>query len=146
MTNKQGPAGPTPSDIAGERIRELRRDRGQSVAELAQACAEAGHPELTRDAIYTIETGRRIQGRRRRAVSVDELLAFAVVFQVPVWRFLPPAFGPSGEIDEAKAYIEKMLFEVLPTLERWKVELQSQAEQGSTGAASVLAKQKRKGT
>jgi transcriptional regulator with XRE-family HTH domain len=76
------------SDAVAERIREIRRRRGLSVAELAQAAADAGHRELTRDAIYAIESGRRVQGRRRRTVSVDELDAFARVLGVPPTELL----------------------------------------------------------
>jgi transcriptional regulator with XRE-family HTH domain len=71
------------SDQVGERIRELRRRRHLRVDELAQSAAQAGHPELTRDAIYAIESGRRLEGRRRRTISVDELDAFARVLGVP---------------------------------------------------------------
>jgi transcriptional regulator with XRE-family HTH domain len=90
MTNKPGATEPTPSDVVGDRVRGIRRHRRQSVEELAKACADAGHPELTRDAIYAIESGRRLEGRRRRTVSVDELLAFAEVLDVPVGALLYP--------------------------------------------------------
>lgn len=81
------------SEAVGKRIRELRRNRGLNVAELAQQAADVGHPELTRDAIYAIESGRRLEGRRRRTVSVDELLAFAEVLGVPVATLLWPSLG-----------------------------------------------------
>jgi transcriptional regulator with XRE-family HTH domain len=83
--------------VVGERVREIRRRRQQSVADLAKAAAAAGHPELTRDAIYAIESGRRLQGRRRRTVSVDELLAFAEVFDVPISVLLWPILAPTGQ-------------------------------------------------
>ncbi len=85
----------TPSDIVGERIREIRRRRRLKVPELAAACAEAGHPELTEQTIYNIESGRRVDGRRRRTVSVDELLAFAEVFDVSLSVLLWPILRPA---------------------------------------------------
>jgi transcriptional regulator with XRE-family HTH domain len=96
MTNESGATEPTPSDVVAERVREIRRHRNLSVQELAQACADAGYPELTRDAIYAIETGRRVKGRRRRHVSVDELLAFTKVFNVPLSVLLWPIVSPPG--------------------------------------------------
>jgi len=98
MTKSPGLNVPTPSDVVGERIRELRRHRHLSVQELADICAKAGHPELTKAAIYTIEGGRRLEGRRRRAVTVDELLAFAEAFDVPIGALLWPVMHvPSDE-------------------------------------------------
>jgi hypothetical protein len=83
--------------------REIRRHRDQSVDQLAQAAADAGHPELTRDAIYAIETGRPLQGRRRRTVSIDELWAFTEVFDVPLsvlmWPLLQPAGGQTSTLE-----------------------------------------------
>lgn len=103
MTKDPGAERPTPSDVVGSRVRGLRRERGQSVAELAAAAAKAGHPELTRDAIYAIESGRRLAGRRRRTVSVDELLAFAETFDVPIGALLwPVVHVPSEEIPEGQ--------------------------------------------
>lgn len=81
----------TPSDVVAKRVREIRRKHGLTVAQLAQRCAELGMPELTSQAIYNLEAGRKDrQGRRRRAVTVDELLALAAVLDVaPVWLLVP---------------------------------------------------------
>src|SRR6266516_1554143 len=76
----------TPSDVVGDRVRQLRKKWGMTVEQLAQRCAEEGMLELTEQALYNIEAGRRSgQGRRRgnrRAVTVDELCALARVLDV----------------------------------------------------------------
>jgi hypothetical protein len=52
-------------------------------AELAARCAELGAGHLTENVIENIESGRRDkQGRRRRDVTVDELLTLAVALNV----------------------------------------------------------------
>lgn len=53
-------------------VRRLRTERGMSAKQLAERCAELGVPDLERNVIANLENGRR------RAVSVDELLALAV--------------------------------------------------------------------
>lgn len=59
-------------------VKASRQQRGWTAARLAQRCAETGAPEITTAVIANIETGRRDQdGRRRRDVTVDELVAFA---------------------------------------------------------------------
>ena len=73
------------SDIIVQRIKVLRHERGWSARELARRCAEAGAPELTLSVLNNIETGRPDPktGERRRRVSVEELMAFSRVFDVP---------------------------------------------------------------
>lgn len=74
---------PTPSDVAAKRVREVRRKRGLTVAQLAERCAERGMPELTEQALYNLEAGRADKrGRRRRAVTVDELLVLSLALDV----------------------------------------------------------------
>lgn len=71
------------SDKVVERVLRLRHVRSMTRDELAAECAAAGFPELTGPALANIETGRRsVDGRRRRAVTVDELTVFARVFDV----------------------------------------------------------------
>jgi transcriptional regulator with XRE-family HTH domain len=80
------------SDVVAQRVRKLRQQWGWSAAELAQRCAEWGHPQLTASVIANIESGRRDKnGRRRRDVTVDEAFAFARVLQVPVGELVDPA-------------------------------------------------------
>lgn len=76
------------SDVVADRIRQLRRRRGWSVQDLASRTRSS---ELTDQAIYNIENGRRDKtGRRRRLVTVDELMDFAAAFAVtPGWLVMP---------------------------------------------------------
>jgi transcriptional regulator with XRE-family HTH domain len=66
----------TVSDTTAARVREVRKRRGWQPADLASRCAELG---------------RRSGGKRRRAVTVDELLALALALNVaPVHLLVPP--------------------------------------------------------
>jgi hypothetical protein len=57
----------------------------------AGRCAELGMPELTEQALYNLEAGRRDgQGRRRRAVSVDELLILSHALNCAPTHLLVP--------------------------------------------------------
>lgn len=75
----------TPSDVVADQIRKHRERLGLSREALAQECEKLGAPQLTTAAIINIETGRPnpTTGRRRREVSVDELLVFAYALGVP---------------------------------------------------------------
>jgi transcriptional regulator with XRE-family HTH domain len=79
------------SDFAAQRIREIRTSRGWTAKDLAERCATIGAPEITAAVIANIETGRRDkQGRRRRDITVDEILTFAYALEVPpVLLFIP---------------------------------------------------------
>jgi transcriptional regulator with XRE-family HTH domain/tetratricopeptide (TPR) repeat protein len=68
------PSRDKPSKLTGEiaaRLRDLRRQQGMSARELAERCAEAGVPSLTRSTIAKIESGVR------EFVTVDELSGLA---------------------------------------------------------------------
>lgn len=67
------------SDVIADEIRALRKREGMARDELAKAAQAAGAPgTFTAVALGNIETGRRdATGRRRREVSVDELVALA---------------------------------------------------------------------
>jgi transcriptional regulator with XRE-family HTH domain len=75
----------------GERIKEIRNARGWTARHLAERCDDVGAPELTAPVIANIETGRRDKnGGRRREVTVDETLTFALALEVPpAFLFLP---------------------------------------------------------
>jgi transcriptional regulator with XRE-family HTH domain len=74
----------SPSGTVAERIKRLRKARGWSAEQLAEACADAGMPELNRSVIANIES------RRRKHVTVEEALALAYVLDVaPVHLFVP---------------------------------------------------------
>jgi transcriptional regulator with XRE-family HTH domain len=79
------------SDFIGQRVKEVREQLGWTAEQLAARCAEIGAPEITRSVIANIESGRRDQdGRRRREVTVDELLTLSYALNVPpVYLFLP---------------------------------------------------------
>jgi transcriptional regulator with XRE-family HTH domain len=89
VTNDE--ASETPSDVVGSRLRQLRKQRALSIEQVADLCAEAGAPELTANALYLIEGGRRKSGRRTRKVTVDELLALGAAFNVSPLTLLPGA-------------------------------------------------------
>lgn len=79
--------------VAGNLLR-IRTKKGQRMRreDLADLLAAAGFPELTASAITNIETGRTDQdGRWRRAITIDELSAFAEVFRVPLTDLLEPS-------------------------------------------------------
>jgi transcriptional regulator with XRE-family HTH domain len=70
---------PTPSDLIARRVRDLRKARGMTVAELAARCGSVGMPKLTAQALYKLEGQRESATRNARPVTVDELLALAYV-------------------------------------------------------------------
>ncbi|MEU4823102.1 helix-turn-helix transcriptional regulator [Actinomadura sp. NPDC023710] len=82
----------SPSDAVGQRIKELRKKRGWSLDDLARVCAEkSGADQLTGNVIENIEHGRKGKdGRRRRMVTVDELLVFADALDVAPIHLLVP--------------------------------------------------------
>ncbi|RLU85906.1 hypothetical protein CTZ27_26430 [Streptomyces griseocarneus] len=72
------------SDTVAEQVRRHRTRLGLSREQLAAECARLGAADLTYAAIVSIETGRRDKnGRRRREVSVDELLVLGIALAVP---------------------------------------------------------------
>lgn len=80
------------SDVVAERVKAVRKKRGLTASQLAERCAEVGTPELTAQALSNIETGRRDkEGRRRRYVTVDEVVALALALGVaPVHLLIDP--------------------------------------------------------
>jgi transcriptional regulator with XRE-family HTH domain len=72
------------SDHVAEKIREARKQRGWSTADLAQRCG------LSRAIIENIEGGRRdADGHRRRDVTVDELFAISEALNIGPLILLP---------------------------------------------------------
>ena len=67
------------SDLAGQRIREIRQRRGWTARELADECAKVGASHITATVITNLETRRRLT----RQITLDELLVLAHVLQVP---------------------------------------------------------------
>lgn len=80
----------TISDLVAENVRDLRKRRGLSGSDLARRCADRGAPELTAAIIRNIENGRRQGGRRRRMITVDELVALAYALDASPAHLLTP--------------------------------------------------------
>ena len=98
------------SELAGDRIKQIRQRRGWTAGQLAERCKEIGAPEITVSVIANIETGRKDKdGLRRRDVTVDELFAFAYALEVPPVLLTVPLDGadqlqvtPEVEMDCAR--------------------------------------------
>ncbi len=87
------PADQTPSGVIAARVRARRRLIGLNRQQLAERCANAGTSRLTLAALTNIETGRPdSQGRRRREITVEELLVLAAALGVAADELLN---GPS---------------------------------------------------
>lgn len=112
----------TPSDLVAERIKERRSRLGLSTKTLAERCAALGAPHITAPVLMNIESGRRdASGRRRRAVTVDELLVLAYALEAsPIPMLLPELNVRYPITDEtvspARWVFEWILGERLPPL------------------------------
>jgi transcriptional regulator with XRE-family HTH domain len=88
-----------PVETIARRVREVRRRRGLSAAQLAERLREVGIP-WDRNIVANLETGRRA------SVDVGELLALADALNVaPVHLLIPPNEPDEGE----------RLYQVTPT-------------------------------
>lgn len=84
------------SDVVANQVRAHRTRLGLNREQLAEECAQLGAPELTYAALTNIETGRRDKdGKRRREVTVDELMTFGYALGVPPLLLMLPL----GELD-----------------------------------------------
>jgi hypothetical protein len=82
------------SDVVADQVRAHRTRLGLNREQLAEECAQLGAPELTYAAITNIETGRRDKdGKRRREVTVDELMTFGYALGVPPLLLALPLGG-----------------------------------------------------
>lgn len=70
--------------MVAERVRRLRQQHGWTAQQLADMCADAGLPSLTRGTIAKIESGVR------QSVSADELGVLANVLGVTATELLTP--------------------------------------------------------
>lgn len=73
-------------------IRQLREDRGWSQRELSEKLAKVGC-HIDHSGIQRIEAGKKA-----RKITVDELFAFAMVFQIPVEQML---LDPNRQVAES---------------------------------------------
>jgi transcriptional regulator with XRE-family HTH domain len=85
----------TPSEIIANQVRKRRRQLDLNRQQLAEKCASIGAPQITTAALTNIETGRPDKdGKRRREVSVEELLALAHALNMnPVDLMVPADLG-----------------------------------------------------
>jgi transcriptional regulator with XRE-family HTH domain len=110
----------TPSDVVAARVRQVRKRRDMTVADLAERCAAIGAPQLTAQAIYKIEGQRESSTRPPRQVTVDELLALGAALNVaPVHLLVPPddfrkAYRVTGTLSEGAAHVRHWIRGVLP--------------------------------
>lgn len=81
------------SDLVARRLVQLRKGAGLSREQFAKRCQQLGTEDVTPAVLANIETGRRDAdtGTRRRRITVDELLVFALVLDIPpVWLLTDP--------------------------------------------------------
>jgi transcriptional regulator with XRE-family HTH domain len=71
------------TSIVGDRVRQLRTQVGWSAQQLADACASAGHPSLTRSTIAKIESGVR------QSVTQEELAILAEALNSELADLMP---------------------------------------------------------
>jgi transcriptional regulator with XRE-family HTH domain len=90
MPRPNPPRQPGVEDVVARRIAAERAERGWSYADLAGRVTEAGCP-IGATAVWKIE-----QEENRRRVTVDEALAFARVFGIPLLDFLGLSFEVAG--------------------------------------------------
>lgn len=82
----------TPSEIIATQVRKRRRQLDLNRQQLADRCAGVGAPQITVAALTNIETGRPdSDGKRRRDVTAEELLALANALDMHPVDLLVPA-------------------------------------------------------
>lgn len=81
------------STTAAQRVQRLRKERGWSVARLADECAKVGAPQLTANVLTNLLSRQQ----RRRDLTVEEVGALAAVFDLPPARLLPELIEPISE-------------------------------------------------
>lgn len=93
-----------PSDLVAKQVRKRRGDLGLNREQLAEKCAQLGAPQLTPAALTNIETGRRTaDGKRRREVSVEELLVLGrALLTPPILLVFPLGRGEAIEVIPGK--------------------------------------------
>lgn len=97
----------TVTRTVADRVRSLRRGRGWSARELAEACERAGMATLTRSAIAKIESGVR------KSVTADELAILAAVLKVPLSALLATDASRLEKVDLRPLFTTTDLRELL---------------------------------
>jgi transcriptional regulator with XRE-family HTH domain len=85
----------TPREVFARRLRELRKRRGLTQAQLAEGMTAAGRP-LSKAAVLRIEAGTR-------DISLDEAIAFASVLSAAPAHLLAPAEGEAVALTDRMA-------------------------------------------
>lgn len=86
----------TPSGIIASQVRKRRRQLNLTRQQLAEQCASIGTPQLTLPALTNIETGRLDgEGRRRRKITVDELITLAIALKTSPIDLMIPSDMPA---------------------------------------------------
>ena len=101
------------SGTAARRVQRLRRERGWSVARLADECAKVGAPQLTANVLTNLLSRQQ----RRRDLTVEEVGALAAAFDVPPARLLPELIEPID--DPARLVLHFKSAEQAEELRKW---------------------------
>ncbi|MEV6395610.1 hypothetical protein AB0M39_12660 [Streptomyces sp. NPDC051907] len=115
----------TAGDLLASQIRRHRERLGMNRHELAAECARLGRPDITYAVIVTIETGRADgKSKKRRPVTVDELLVFGLALATPPLLLLLPLGSeqavptvPSADARDPYTVWQWMTGEATPTLD-----------------------------
>jgi transcriptional regulator with XRE-family HTH domain len=86
----------TASDVAAAQVREWRKRRGLSPADLAARCEALGAGDMTENVIENIESRSARASKRPRPVTVDELLTLAIALNVAPVHLLVPVNDPDA--------------------------------------------------
>jgi transcriptional regulator with XRE-family HTH domain len=78
------------SSTVANRVQQLRKRHGWSVARLAAECAKVGAPQLTANVLTNLLSRQQ----RRRDLTVEEVGALAAVFDVVPATLLPDIWEP----------------------------------------------------
>jgi transcriptional regulator with XRE-family HTH domain len=105
-------AGITTSELTAIRVKDLRRRRGLTAAQLATRCAELGAAGMTTNVIANIET-------RRREISVNELMVFALALDVAPIHLLSPIAATDPATDRPLALTSTVQIEDPGQAMRW---------------------------
>ena len=110
---RPAPSGEPPQVTAevATRVKALRRQLRLSAREVAERCAAAGAPSLTRSTIAKIESGVR------QSVTVDELAALAQALGVPAHDLLPSTTATVGQAVSFGEMLSQMRTKALLTYE-----------------------------